>query len=1345
MVFLMETKLRKNKMVPIKQKTGFKNMLVVDCIGRSGGLALLWKEESGVEIQNYSLRHINAMVTPENLTPWVFTGFYGHPESHKRCEAWNLLCHLKSLITGPWLCAGDFNEILDQSEKVGGRRRPQFLMENFRNTLEFCGLHELDCRGPLFTWDNGREGDDFTKERLDRVFANHDWHALHTKAEASLDVTLHSDHLPLSIFQNGKGFTQRRKRGFQFEATWAENKRCREVIKKIWRVKGTEQGTWRAVDKKLKECQGGLINWQRTHGRKVGLHIKQLSEQLLNAQTCDEGMDSAHIKKLKAELTKLQEEDDLHWRQRAKVEWMKWGDRNTRFFHACTVQKKKANFFNCITDERGNTWETQDQIGKAFGRYFEDLFTTTGARDMSYVLEAVMPKVSTAMNEMLLKEFTVDEVGTALSQMAPLKAPGPDGFSACFFQKHWADIGTEVSNAVIHILSNGCLNEVLNSTYLALIPKIANPISVTEFRPISLCNVMYKLVSKTLANRLKTVLPEIISPNQSAFIPGRLISDNILAAYETLHTMHSRMWGKIGYMAVKLDMSKAYDRVEWDFLEAVMGRMGFDCKWTNLIMMCVKSANYEILVNGAPTGHIRPTRGIRQGDPISPYLFLMCAEALSAIMTRAESRGELSGVPTSKKGPRLNHLFFADDSLLFCKTTPLHWQRLTELLGAYEMASGQRLNQAKTSIYFSRNTPQDTQQEILRLAGIPSTQRYDKYLGLPALVGKSRTQAFKSIKDRVWRRIGDWKLNFLSQAGKEVLLKAVIQAIPTFSMSIFLLPKGLCKDINSLMQRFWWGHKENNSNIRWMSWSRMGESKENGGMGFRDLVSFNRALLAKQCWRLLKFPESLTAKILKAKYYSQHSLMEAKLGSKPSFAWRSIFGARDLIEAGTIWRIGNGQDVNIWGVAWIPLQSTFKIQSPPKLLNPNGKVHELVDWENFRWKQNLLEELFSTEEVAAINSIPVSHTDQPDIQYWRGTNSGEFSVKSAYHLSKDLERRRIPEGSVRREESRLWKRIWSLSIPNTAKNFFWRACQNVLPTKDALMRRKVVKDPYCPICENEPETVLHALWDCPAARDVWGSSKRIFQKCSTVGSEFLQLAEHLLARCEEEDFEMFVQLARQIWARRNRWVFERKFTNPFSIVQETETYMAEYKKAQEEEWPGKPVNRSREEMKWVAPTRGWVKANWDVAVDKSSGMVGIGVVIREDQGRVIAAMSKHRRGALEATTGEALAAFHAADFCREMGLKCINLEGDAKQVVDAINSPTMVWNRFGHLVEDTRRILHSLTSWKCTFVNREANEAAHRLARAAITNVSDRFWRDSTPNCISDIVLMEQLALSFDC
>jgi hypothetical protein len=181
--------------------------------------------------------------------------------------------------------------------------------------------------------------------------------------------------------------------------------------------------------------------------------------------------------------------------------------------------------------------------------------------------------------------------------------------------------------------------------------------------------------------------------------------------------------------------------------------MGFDHKWVRLIMMCVTTTSYEVLMNGSPTGKIFPTRGIRQGDPISPYLFLICADALSSLLTTANIGGTLQGVPTSRRGPRINHLFFADDSLIFCKANLLHWRRLTAILRTYEVASGQKLNQEKTSIFFSRNTSEIRRQEILEVSGIPVTQRYDKYLGLPALVGKSRTQAFKSIKDRVWKRL----------------------------------------------------------------------------------------------------------------------------------------------------------------------------------------------------------------------------------------------------------------------------------------------------------------------------------------------------------------------------------------------------------------------------------------------------------------------------------------------------------------------------------------------------------------------------------------------------------------
>ena len=186
-------------------------------------------------------------------------------------------------------------------------------------------------------------------------------------------------------------------------------------------------------------------------------------------------------------------------------------------------------------------------------------------------------------------------------------------------------------------------------------------------------------------------------------------------------------------------------------------------------------------------------------------------------------------------------------------------------------------------------------------------QKYEKYLGLPTLVGKSRSKAFKNIKDRVWDRLQSWKVNFLSQAGKEVLLKAVIQAIPTYCMLVFLLPIALCKEINKLMQRFWWGHKENNSKIHWMCWEKMRVSKARGGLGFRDLVLFNKAFLAKQIWRLYKNPESLVAIIFQAKYYSSSTVLEAQVRKRPSLAWRSLLLAKGIIKKGTIWRVGMGK------------------------------------------------------------------------------------------------------------------------------------------------------------------------------------------------------------------------------------------------------------------------------------------------------------------------------------------------------------------------------------------------------------------------------------------------------
>ena len=327
------------------------------------------------------------------------------------------------------------------------------------------------------------------------------------------------------------------------------------------------------------------------------------------------------------------EQEELKWRQRAKEEWLKHGDRNTKYFHACATQRKMRNLIKQIVDEGGAHCNTAETIEGAFVRFYEDLFTTASTENVEICTAAIDSKVTTLMNNNLLAEFTNEEVKNALDQMTPTKAPGPNGFNAGFYQQHWDIVGPEVCEAALYFFKNACMDGSINSTDIALIPKTKNSVSVTEFRPISLCNVLYKIISKILANRLKEILPSIISPYQSVFLPGRLITDNILAAYKTMHSMHTKMWSKVGFMGIKLDISKAYNRVEWNFIKAVMCKMGFAPRWIKLVMECIRTVTYSIVVNGNPVGHIIPSRGLRQGDPLSPYLFIICAEALSAMLT----------------------------------------------------------------------------------------------------------------------------------------------------------------------------------------------------------------------------------------------------------------------------------------------------------------------------------------------------------------------------------------------------------------------------------------------------------------------------------------------------------------------------------------------------------------------------------------------------------------------------------------------------------------------------------------------------------------------------------------
>ncbi|XP_042964722.1 uncharacterized protein LOC122298944 [Carya illinoinensis] len=1226
-VFISETKCNREKVEKIRNRLGLANSFVVESRGRSGGLAMMWSEKTYASLFSYSIHHISLEAcNEEGGSKYHVTGFYGDPVVMKRRACWDLLRLLRPESNCPWLCMGDFNELLSNEEKYGAAERPFSQMESFREALDECELSDLGFFGSRFTWCNKREGRAFIKERLDRAFGNSSWPNLFESSIVQVLPVLTSDHAPLLIHCfNSQEERLEHKKLSRYEAFWSKKQECRDIIQRTWLSFRGRNSNLKNVQHALESSMVQLQAWVRRTRDHQRQKVKQKTDMIMQMQNQNEGELNAEIKALQDEVEVFMEDEELIWKQRAKQQWLKDGDRNSKFFHKCASHRRKVNVIKSITDERGNR-------------------ATNRAEHI---------------------------------------------------------VGGDVAAAVQEILETRRGVAEINETYIALIPKKKLPTIVSEYRPISLCNVIYKVVSKVLANRLKLFLPSIISPSQSAFVPGRLISDNIIVAYETMHSMKHRMRGKReGYMALKLDMSKAYDRIEWPFLEAVLLKMGFSKEWTELVMSCVSSVKYSILINGTPQQKFCPKRGLRQGDPLSPYLFILCSEVLGLLLDQAEQKGFISGFPFARGRLLVNHLFFADDSLLFCKANALEWSRLFGILKMYEYASGQRLNMDKTAVYFSSNTRAEAKEVILAAAGLEEAKSYEKYLGLPAYVGKQKLNAFKPVLDNIRARMHSWSVRFLSQAGKEVLLKSVIQAIPTYCMSIFKLPKAILNSINSLMQRFWWGMKGDRSKIKWLSWKTLGISKEEGGLGYRDFENFNVALLAKQGWRLLKQPDSLPARILKAKYFHKSDFIQAKLGSNPSFLWRSFTAGREVLREGMLWCIGNGNSVRIWKDKWIPRPTSYKVQSTVRVLDESSKVSCLIDQHRVEWNKALLQDVFDPEEIEVISRIPISITNANDKLTWRCTKDGSFSVKSAYHLLCMMEANNQGQSSSVVPNNKSWSMIWKLGIPNANRMLIWRACHESLPTKLNLFKKRIVESPFCPVCQLEQESVMHALWSYASVQDVWS-----------------------------------LTTVYQIWKRRNHFIFEQKFWEPGKVVDAASQVVTDYSVANNKD-VAVQVSSRQSVSNWRAPPLNVFKVNWDAAVDKSKCKIGAGIVIRNWEGSVVASLRSPKDSFPDALLAESYGVLKAILFSQQLGLTHVIFEGDAQQVVLALNKPSQDEFPAGVFLSDAKLLLGSFVRWSVEHVSRDCNSVAHVLAKDALKLSEESIPLGEIPSCIHPLGLL---------
>ncbi|CAM8972587.1 unnamed protein product [Rhodiola kirilowii] len=532
----------------------------LQCSPINNQIWILWNDKIQVQEINHNPQQISLDVTLIQEEVNVMCSFvYGHIDVNERRDLWASLSDLADTCDKPWIICGDFNAILAWSEKQGGKEKNGRSIRDFSDFISYAGVTDISYKGNEFTWCNNQEGNGQIWERLDRCLVNGLGLAMFPCIENHHLLRQCSDHCPLLI--KLKGDVKRRKGAFRFLGAWLEHEEFFEVVHKCWAGEAHKNPLLN-VALKLKRLRHTLRQWNWTKFGDVNTKSKQLATKIekleADIQSGARDVTMEEVREHKASLAKISRYQFLMLEEKSKHKWFAEGDRNTSFFHASIKARRVHNTMK-LELPGGTYTEDADTIGDKAVTYFESLFGSFPDADDSDVSSTVDRKITDEENFRLTNPPDEEEIKNAVFGMNASSSPGPDGFSGKFFCACWSIIKHDVVRAVTGFFYGLQLPKQISSAQIILLPKVKNAVSFDKVRPISLCNFAHKILSRILNDRLKVLLPSLISEEQAGFVKGRNIHETIGLAHEMVNDINNKTFG--GNIVVKLDMSKAYDRL----------------------------------------------------------------------------------------------------------------------------------------------------------------------------------------------------------------------------------------------------------------------------------------------------------------------------------------------------------------------------------------------------------------------------------------------------------------------------------------------------------------------------------------------------------------------------------------------------------------------------------------------------------------------------------------------------------------------------------------------------------------------------------------------------------------